>query len=373
VSLDKLTLDDFTEDDFAALGDEGRALAENIARNLTESVRQSRNALDAAVNARKTLSDVADATDLQLAPQNLRNLEASFSTHLKAMFRQAADNLGRSLKAQKFMVLTESAPLGGKTTDAELIGLQQYADENHANLGPHPHSTKSAVPIPPGYEDVAPDAARLVNLTPAQRAVAIAALATGAASSGSAGTPPPEPPKTAASPGDDNDERPAEVTEQLRKVEAEIADKPVEHMRAIDAKGNVLFSVIQKPGTSKLTLRKADLPKLRNAYVTHNHPSGGAFSFDDFKTMIEHDVAELRIVTPEHEYSLRPDRKAKPNVKALKSMFDAETEKAENDALDMILGGASIRKANIDATHQIWERLAKQPEFGVIYSRRSRK
>ena len=84
---DDIDIDAFIEEAVAAAGDESRALAENVARNLTESVRQTRNALEAAVDARQTMPEIADATDLELAPKNEHDLEASFTTHLKAIQR----------------------------------------------------------------------------------------------------------------------------------------------------------------------------------------------------------------------------------------------------------------------------------------------
>jgi len=143
------------------LGDEGRAIAENVGKNLTEATRQQRNALEAGVDAHKSKPDLIDATNMDLTPGQDRNLKASFGTHLQAMARRVADTMADEMKATKFFHLDGS--------DARIIDAKEYADTGLANLGAHPHSRAIAVPIPPGYEHVAPDARRILALDPSER------------------------------------------------------------------------------------------------------------------------------------------------------------------------------------------------------------
>ncbi len=147
----------------SAAPDAGRALAENIMRNLAESVRQSRNALEAAADAPKTLAELYDETALPVTPRQDANIQASFETHLKELFRRTSAAVGRRIEAQEFMGFKPGQP-------AVRLTLEQYAKQDLANLGPHPHSDLAAVPIPAGYEAELPFAERLAHLTPGDQA-----------------------------------------------------------------------------------------------------------------------------------------------------------------------------------------------------------
>jgi hypothetical protein len=150
----------FAKEAEANAGDDGRQLAENVARNLTESIRQPRNALEAAVNSPKTEAEIYDQTDLTMAPQNQRNLQASFENHLRGLFRRNADALGRKMEAQSFFGFK---PDGSAPVE---FSLEEYATDDLGTLGEHPHSEVLAVPVPKGYEDAGPYAARLALLSP---------------------------------------------------------------------------------------------------------------------------------------------------------------------------------------------------------------
>lgn len=159
-----LELEDFdwqalAEEAEAAAGDEGRALVENIARNVTESVRQPRNALEAAADAPKTEAEISDATDLELTEGHERNLRASFGTHMKALFRRTGEAMRQKIEAQTFMGFKPGEP-------ATTLNLKEYSARNLANLGPHPHSAEAAIPIPKGYEAEAEVLSRISHLSP---------------------------------------------------------------------------------------------------------------------------------------------------------------------------------------------------------------
>lgn len=164
--------DDFIGDAEDLLGDEGRAYAENIARNLTEGVRQPRNALEAGITGRKSKPDLYDTSSMDLTPQQQRNLEASFKSHLKAIQRRVADKVGQQLKSQTFMGISPDK-------DPVVLKLDEHAAGNQPNLGYHPHDKTLSIPVPPGYEDVAPMAARLSSQTIAARKKLLAQLASG--------------------------------------------------------------------------------------------------------------------------------------------------------------------------------------------------
>ena len=154
--------DAFADEAVALLGDEGAAYAENIEANLTGSVRPQRNALEAGTAARKRRADLIADARMELTPQNERNLEASFKTHLKAMQRRVADAVGQSQKARTFMGVSPDK-------DPVILKLAEHAEGNQPNLGTHPHSRTLSVPIPPDMESVAPQAAKMLKMTNKQR------------------------------------------------------------------------------------------------------------------------------------------------------------------------------------------------------------
>ena len=157
-------LDGFLNDAAVAdfLDDEGRGLAENIAANLTGSVRQPRNKLEAAVDSRHTRAQIYQAMDMDLAPGNERNIEASFKAHMRSLQRRVADAVGQEQRARSFMTINPDK-------DPVVLKLHDYAKGNQPTLGSHPHDLSLSIPIPPGYEDMAPRAAELLRMTRKQR------------------------------------------------------------------------------------------------------------------------------------------------------------------------------------------------------------
>ncbi|MBE7465471.1 MAG: hypothetical protein HS116_18495 [Planctomycetes bacterium] len=162
--LEALDFADFLKEAGDALGDEGRAWAENVARQLTESVRQTRNDLEAAVDQPRTQADMSDSSDVSPPPKVERDLEASFQKHLTSAFGRVTDGLARKMEAETFMGVY---PDGRRPIT---LSLDQYTQRQGSNLGPHPHSKESAIPIPKGYEAAIPYAKELQHLTPKEQA-----------------------------------------------------------------------------------------------------------------------------------------------------------------------------------------------------------
>lgn len=129
----------------------GEALAENLGINLTQSIRQQRNELDAMLEGPNEEIDLLDATDLELSPQQQRNIEASFKAHTRTVLRQIAQEVGKDLESEIFADLDPNNP-------PVILKLNEYAAGNFPTLGEHPHDMSLAVPIPPSHEDVAQEA-----------------------------------------------------------------------------------------------------------------------------------------------------------------------------------------------------------------------
>ena len=62
------------------------------------------------------------------------------------------------------------------------------------------------------------------------------------------------------------------------------------------------FIMAKRGGVDSVGLSVLDYPKLKNAVVTHNHPSGGCFSFKDIRFLKNMPISELRVSTEECVY-----------------------------------------------------------------------
>ena len=138
-----------------------------------------------------------------------------------------------------------------------------------------------------------------------------------------------------------------------------------ETLTAFDENGNMLFT---KKGGAHSVEYGADGPKTTNAVVTHNHPSGGSFSWQDVGGMVFYNQKEMRATGKEYTFSLKRPEKGwgvswkqaqkkfkQANTNALKAYNKQKTGNAAND-----------RKLWISLTHKYNEKAAKS--LGWNYS-----
>jgi SPP1 gp7 family putative phage head morphogenesis protein len=86
--------------------------------------------------------------------------------------------------------------------------------------------------------------------------------------------------------------------------EAQLLKLPHERCLVFDNNGNVLLAV--DGDASRIRIPPEQRRFLRGRVVTHNHPDGGPFSLKDVITACTYELAELRIVTAQNSFSLRP-------------------------------------------------------------------
>ena len=72
----------------------------------------------------------------------------------------------------------------------------------------------------------------------------------------------------------------------------------------------------KRGGVDSVGLSVLDYPKLKNAVVTHNHPSGGCFSFKDIRFLKNMPISELRVSTEESEYYMRKPKQWPKEIKS---------------------------------------------------------
>lgn len=106
---------------------------------------------------------------------------------------------------------------------------------------------------------------------------------------------------------DSTDKWAREAKRELHKSEQSIGKRTKETMEIYDANGKFIMS--KRGGESSVRISLKDYTKLKNAVVTHNHPSGGSFSFTDLKFLKRMPISELRVAVSNGAYYIRkPDK-----------------------------------------------------------------
>jgi len=145
-----------------------------------------------------------------------------------------------------------------------------------------------------------------------------------------------------------------------------------------DAEGKELFR--KKGGSSEVDFTAAECAKMKDAIVTHNHPSltaldakydgvyqGGSFSASDMIAAAGLDVAEIRAVGPEGTYRLVRPAKGWPSAETMDRVYRQKAESEYGSGLEKIRRGLKpIGEANVD--HWANTSTATAKELGIDYS-----
>lgn len=130
--------------------------------------------------------------------------------------------------------------------------------------------------------------------------------------------------------------------------------------------------VLEREGDqSSVEIFPEDRPLLENAVITHNHPSGRAFSPEDLRTAVNFNIAELRAVgvAQPYTYVLRRPRDGWP--KDLADHYVKVIEEVEDDFSIMVeRGELTADKAKQTLAHESMVQLAK--ELTLDYERITR-
>lgn len=91
----------------------------------------------------------------------------------------------------------------------------------------------------------------------------------------------------------------------LKRAEEAIRDKQDgETLVVFDAQGKYVFS-LTVPGKT-ISFSDAQFARMKNCIVVHNHSQGTSFGDTDIRAACYAQVREMRIVTRQHTYSMRP-------------------------------------------------------------------
>lgn len=123
---------------------------------------------------------------------------------------------------------------------------------------------------------------------------------------------------------DSTDKWSRKAKQELLKSEKTLGKRSKETMEVYGQDGEYKFS--KRGDASSVGVSVLDIPKLRGAVVTHNHPSGGSFSFTDLKFLKRMPVSEIRVSTTEGSYYIRKPKEWSRDIGSTAKMEKAYDE-----------------------------------------------
>lgn len=106
---------------------------------------------------------------------------------------------------------------------------------------------------------------------------------------------------------DSTDKWAKEARKEILKAEKSISGRSREVLELYDANGKYILT--KRGGIDSVRLSILDIPKLNGAVVTHNHPSGGSFSYKDIRFLKNMPISEIRVATLDGVYYMRKPQK----------------------------------------------------------------
>lgn len=155
------------------------------------------------------------------------------------------------------------------------------------------------------------------------------------------------------------------LARNLEVRESAIKGNSFETMYALDENGNEIF---KKIGGDHSVSYGLDGYKTKNAIVTHNHPSGASFSWQDVHGMVFYNQKEMRATGKEYTFSIkRPANGWGVSYKTAITAFKRANANARKAFNTQRTGNqASDRKLWISLTNKYNEKAAKR--LGWDYS-----
>ena len=106
--------------------------------------------------------------------------------------------------------------------------------------------------------------------------------------------------------------------------------------------------------------------------LTHNHPSGGSFSWEDIQIATLRQLAEIRAVGSQFAYSAKPARGGSwPEIVKTFEAYETARSEVYWDTIDKVRSGRMTDdEANLTFWHTVWSRVSAR--MGFRYARRKR-
>jgi SPP1 gp7 family putative phage head morphogenesis protein len=141
--------------------------------------------------------------------------------------------------------------------------------------------------------------------------------------------------------------------------------------------------MLKHGGASRVYVTPAEMRKLNNAVLTHNHPAGwnfaptdprhvgNSFSIEDIKTACYGNLSHIRVITPQYRFVMsRPAGGWDKNYfdKVIQPIYNKYEDEVKKEFMNKIeKGDISIEQAIANHFHEIWSRVSR--ELGIEYIR----
>lgn len=167
----------------------------------------------------------------------------------------------------------------------------------------------------------------------------------------------------------------AKIAASLAEFENAHASDPIESARAVARDGSVMMDK-SSGRENAVEFSKEEMEKLRGQGVTftHNHPHGNSFSFDDIDHAHKIEAKEIRAVTKDAVFRMRPGSEGWfPTQVGLKMAFAKYDTQVHDEFVGKIAAGTmTIPEANAAHYNEVWRRIAAANPEHLVYSREAR-
>lgn len=119
-----------------------------------------------------------------------------------------------------------------------------------------------------------------------------------------------------------------EARKELLKSEKSISNRSKETMEVYGPQGNYIMT--KRGSVNRVSMSILEYRKLQKAVVTHNHPSGGSFSFEDLRFLKNTPISELRVAAESGVFYMRKPEKWREEINTTEKM-KKEIEKIQKE------------------------------------------
>lgn len=169
------------------------------------------------------------------------------------------------------------------------------------------------------------------------------------------------------------------IYDKINKIEKEIRNNKFETMVVVDKKGNEILNL--KGDKDSVKADQKDIEKItKGSIITHNHPSalnfpeksmrriGQSFSTNDIMTASKFDTKEMRAVTPNYTFIMKPGKNGWPSGAKITKTYNEIHEKLRIDLSNRIEKGiTTINKAQTIHWHTVNKMAAEK--LGMKYTK----
>lgn len=164
----------------------------------------------------------------------------------------------------------------------------------------------------------------------------------------------------------------------LKTMEDNIRPDKVESLVVIAEDGSILLDKSEGK-VDKVSITEEEKKLMKNATITHNHPSGSTFSWQDLKTLENTEAHEIRAVGSNGiTYSLVSNPGASNNLDFTFAYYTAEN-KYKSDVVDDIFAKSAQTQEDCDKCNKMLADYRRQwlkdnsKKYGYTYSERKTK